>query len=65
MAKMKIKTTKIRRGFYRIEREDGLVVEARRGLGGWLANSTTRATLSLIKYDLKMGNTPWPNYEAT
>lgn len=36
MNMMNIKTTKLSAGYYRIVREDGLVVHARKFRGGWM-----------------------------
>ena len=50
---------KLRRGRYRLTRDDGYTVEVKRGVGGWWFGNTGRKVKSLgvAEYDMQNGYT--------
>lgn len=56
---MRIATKREKAGRYRLERDDGLVVEAVAGAGKWWCWSVTWPTLAMIKFDMKRGYGPF------
>lgn len=50
---------KVRRGHYRLKRDDGFTVEVKHGVGGWWFGNTGRKvkSLSIAEYDMRNGYT--------
>lgn len=58
---LNIKTTKIRKGVYQIDREDGKVWVIKQGIGHWWVHGSrgvigTWATLGLAKFDIRLAS---------
>ena len=54
-----VRKEKVRRGHYRLTRDDGFTVEVKRGVGGWWFGNTGRKlkSLGVAEYDMRNGYT--------
>ena len=61
-----VKSEMLRRGHYRLTREDGYVVEVKRGMNGWWFGNTGRKVKSLgvAKFDMENGYTSKDQVDA-